>query len=255
MKTQFASFLNLTEQQFAHLWDTAVFSFDTSVLLDLYRYKQSTSDQFLSLAKKLREHDRVWLPYHVGLEFFRNRPKVIKNQFPFYKKLESHLDQSLSSLRSHFPRHSHVDVEKVYNTLESTIIQIKTQLDETKSIHDDRSHTANDSILQALISIFDGRIGIRPQDSERDKRLEECKQRAAKMKPPGTLKSDDQDKETNPFGDAIIWLALIDYVKETKRPLVFVTSEKKSDWWWYADKEEKQLVGPRYEMIESVFPN
>jgi hypothetical protein len=44
-----------------------------------------------------------------------------------------------------------------------------------------------------------------------------------------------------------MWRQILDYVKETKKPLIFVTSEQKEDWW---EKAQGETVGPLYELLK-----
>ncbi len=78
MKNSYKGFRQLSEADFKSLWKTAVFVFDANVLLNLYRYQSPTRDDLLKVLEKLG--DRIWIPYHVGLEFERNRLIVIADQ-------------------------------------------------------------------------------------------------------------------------------------------------------------------------------
>ena len=78
MKDTFFEYNRLHEEEIKNLWDRAIFIFDTNVLLNLYRYSDDTSKKFLETIVKLET--RVWIPYQVGLEFNKNRLKVISEQ-------------------------------------------------------------------------------------------------------------------------------------------------------------------------------
>jgi len=89
MKNSYKGFRQLSEADFKSLWKTAVFVFDANVLLNLYRYQSSTRDDLLKVLEKLG--GRIWIPYHVGLEFERNRLNVIAEQKKSSQRLEVQL--------------------------------------------------------------------------------------------------------------------------------------------------------------------
>ena len=46
----------------------------------------------------------------------------------------------------------------------------------------------------------------------------------------------------------MLWKQIIDYAKDKRKPVVFITNEKKKDWWFQNDK--KDIFGPQAELIE-----
>lgn len=53
MKKMFFWRLYPSEQEFANLWESATFVFDTNFLLDLYRVSHSTAEDFLRVLESL----------------------------------------------------------------------------------------------------------------------------------------------------------------------------------------------------------
>ena len=78
MKGLFPQYDHSNNVDFSETWRSALFVFDTNVLLNLYRYQESTREELLNVIEKLS--DRIWLPHHVALEFQRNRLTVIAGQ-------------------------------------------------------------------------------------------------------------------------------------------------------------------------------
>lgn len=117
MKNIFNGYYPPSKNEFETLWRNAIFVFDTNVLLNLYRYQASTRDSLLSVIEKLS--DRVWIPYHAGLEFQRNRLHVIAAQRKRYSEVKSIISKSISGLQNELDnlqlkkRHSHIDPEKL----------------------------------------------------------------------------------------------------------------------------------------------
>jgi len=76
--------------------------------------------------------------------------------------------------------------------------------------------------------------------------INEGKERIEKNIPPAltdTAKGTDEDQ----LGDFIIWKQIIDYSCKNKKNIIFVTSEKKSDWWV---KEKGRRLGLPYVLLE-----
>jgi hypothetical protein len=67
-----------TEKELKKLWENSLITFDTNVILNLYRYSDLTKTAILELIKKLE--NQIFLTHQVGLEYNRNRYKIISNQ-------------------------------------------------------------------------------------------------------------------------------------------------------------------------------
>ena len=67
--------------------------------------------------------------------------------------------------------------------------------------------------------------------------------------PPGY--KDRSKKETDrQYGDLIIWHQMMDYAKESKKPILFVMNDQKEDWW--QKEPDGKVLGPRYELIQEM---
>lgn len=77
MKNSFKAYYLADTNEIMNRTDT-IFVFDTNVLLNLYSYTEQTREDFFSLLDIVK--DRVWIPYHVGLEYQRNRLSVIRTE-------------------------------------------------------------------------------------------------------------------------------------------------------------------------------
>ena len=62
---------------------------------------------------------------------------------------------------------------------------------------------------------------------------------------------DEKNKEGNrKYGDFILWMQVIDKAKESKSPVIFITDERKKDWWWKI--KDGRNMGPRQELTEEI---
>jgi hypothetical protein len=105
----------------------------------------------------------------------------------------------------------------------------------------------NDAVRERITTLFDGKVG-EPYSAQK---LEEICQgggkRYQRKMPPGYL--DSVKGGTDQYGDLIIWFQLIDKAKESKKPLIFITDDKKEDWWC---RFKGKTVGPRPELIAEM---
>ena len=64
-----------------------------------------------------------------------------------------------------------------------------------------------------------------------------------------------EKKGTQIFGDLIIWKQMLEYSKEKKLPIIFITNDiKKDEDWCYLDKKatEDRIYSPREELIKEI---
>lgn len=85
MKNEFIGYYRPTKEEKDSAWKTGVFIFDTNALLNLYRYSETTRKDFLTALEKIKA--RLHLPYHVALEFHKNRHGVIEDSTAKYDSL------------------------------------------------------------------------------------------------------------------------------------------------------------------------
>ena len=78
MKDLFPGHFKESEKNLKQVWDSCIFVFDANILLNFYRYSDSTRREFLQLLQKIQE--RVWLPNRAAEEYLNNRLSVIDQQ-------------------------------------------------------------------------------------------------------------------------------------------------------------------------------
>jgi PIN like domain len=104
-----------------------------------------------------------------------------------------------------------------------------------------------DYILNKLLMLFDGKVDEPDSIEILQKICKEGEERYNHNKPPGFK---DKDKKNDngterKYGDLILWKQVLAFAKTTCHPIVFVTSEKKEDWWY---KKEGKIVSPHFEL-------
>lgn len=264
MKKLFRGYYKLDDDEFTRLWTKAVFIFDTNVLLNLYRYQPSTRDSLFKVIDKLK--DRVWIPYHVGLEFQRNRLGVIadqSNKFGEVKKIVheavAQLETKLNALQLE-KRHTHISPHNLLTDFKQIEEKHVQQLEKMEKESIDVS--SKDEIRDQIDTLFHDKIGSKPKDQGTvDKIYAEGDERYKSNIPPGfnDIKKDDKDAESfsydgvlyrAKYGDLIIWKQIIEYSKQQKhKDVIYITDDGKSDWWL---KVRGKTIGVRPELTAEI---
>ena len=86
MKDLFPGFFKESEESLKQAWDECIFVFDANILLNFYRYSDSTRNEFLQMLVEIKE--RVWIPYRAAEEYLNNRLSVIAKQESSYDETE-----------------------------------------------------------------------------------------------------------------------------------------------------------------------
>lgn len=246
MKKNFPGHFQPTKREIDRLWENCLFTIDTNILLNLYRYSDSTRNEVLKVLRAMK--DRLWLPHRAAQEYFNNRLGVISQQEKAYEeaiKTLNALQSDLSNARQH-PFLSEKLMEKLSNVLEEVV----SELGANKDVHAKR--TQADEIQEAIGDLFNGRVGISYSEEQLDEICKEGDERYTRKIPPG-YKDDGKDEASAPglakyrkYGDLIIWKQVIDKAKEVKKGIIFVNDDKKEDWWLIF---RGKTLGPRPELI------
>jgi hypothetical protein len=86
MKKSFPGYYQPSDNELKQIWENCVFVIDANVLLNLYRYTPSTSEELINILEKVS--DRLWLPHQAALEYHKNRLNVIQQQTDTYEKIQ-----------------------------------------------------------------------------------------------------------------------------------------------------------------------
>lgn len=250
MKKVFSEYYDTPELTYKEIWDKALFVFDTNLLLNLYRYTTDTRDIILDVMNKVS--DRIWIPYQVGLEYFNNRIKVINevsNGYDAIKKFISNYKNGFEKyLNDNYNHHPYINRDMLKERYSNDIIKpINDLLDEWK--RKDPKYQDNDVIWKKLTDLFDGKVGEDFSSENLYKLYKEGEIRYAHQVPPGYMdlpqKKDQGERAL--YGDLIVWKQTIEKAKESNRDVIFVTDDKKNDW--FEAKVKGKRSGPRKELL------
>ncbi|MFX1476449.1 MAG: PIN-like domain-containing protein [Promethearchaeota archaeon] len=254
MRKIFGNYYPRTDEFFDKLWKEALIVLDTNVLLDMYRYSESTRNDYLSLLDQLS--DRLWLPHQVALEYSRKRPDVISEQVQMYsnaKKLLSSLRETAAKEIEKFLKfriHPVLSREDFKSAFDTPLTELEKKIDTYMDAHPD--FFQEDPILDTILKLFDGKVG-KPYDVERLKEIYlEGKDRYEKEVPPGYEDARGPHKKEGDaiYGDLVLWFQIIDQTIATNASSVmFLSSDLKEDWWW---SPKGRKLGCRPELCEEM---
>lgn len=248
MKQTFPGHYRPDQKEIERMWAEGTFVFDANALLNLYRYTDATREEFIQTLEAL--HSRVWIPYQVGVEFFQNRAQVMSTAILGYAKLRTELAKTrddLGKVLNGFRRHPGIDVEHISQELDDTFSQLQSALEAQEARHPDWL-TDEDPVLQRLSGVFDGRVGQKPEAAEAAKLLDQAKSRFEMSQPPGLR---DKDKGgVQQYGDAVLWLEILQKASVSKSPIIFVTDDVKDDWW---QRVGGKTIGPLPELRQELW--
>lgn len=273
MKEKFKSFYQLSEEELKVVWSDkdTIFIFDTNILLNLYQYSQETRDEFFKVLEAIES--RIWIPFHVALEYQRRRLEIIKDEKSVFIKINKKLEDITGIVEKDFADLNLKDRNPVLfdmkekfkkdirDLVESFQDDVKTQDDAQPSVR------SEDKIRAKLDDLFTDKVGEEPNEELLKKIYEEGEDRYKKNVPPGYK---DTNKEKNPeeaifsfnaieyqrkFGDLIIWKQIVSYAKDCDalKNVVFVTDDSKEDWWELIDSRGKKVIGARPELKSEIY--
>lgn len=243
MRSIFPGHFRPKEQDFKSHWESSIFIVDANVLLNLYRYSEATRKELQEAIKALE--GRVFIPHQAASEFLRNRLSVTSDQSKEYTSAIKTINDLVKKISSK-ERHPFISDDKLteLNELSTTVVE-NLELQQ-KALLDKLS---NDEILEFIEITFEGKTGL-PYSEERLPELIKLGEKRYDSKIPPGYKDANKDSLEDPlrkYGDLLVWLQTIDYAKENQCSVVFITDDKKEDWWL---EQSGRTISPRPELIE-----
>lgn len=245
MPAGFNHYLPLTEQEKDEIWAEGIIVLDTNVLLSVYKLPAKHRQQLLDVLTSDNICNRLFIPHQVAEEFYRTRVNVIGQQEKaaddFDRNVGKAIDDVLSVLAQGHEHHPYLDKKG----FKSRILELwDKERDEISARRAEHSITVDeDPVINGLNSLMDSRIGSAFSDQEMIQIQEEAKKRFEKGIPPGYM--DAKKDPDNALGDIIIWKQILAEMSKQPSHVVFVTDDRKEDWWEIARGKK---LGPRPEL-------
>lgn len=255
MREKFWGYFPLTKDEFKAIWNESYIILDTNILLNLYRYSKSTQEILLENLEKKK--DKLVLHEIVLKEFFRNRYsvinehcKVIEDLSEKFKKIG--LNQIKSDINSF--RHTNLNKENLINIIEEFEEKINEELKKCEIIN----FLDEDPILNKITSLFGENFILDFKDTVKDDESKIAYDRYNKKIPPGYMdldkstenKGNFEKDEYGKYNDYFIWKQIINFAKDEKTNIIFVTDDAKEDWF---RKNRGKTLGPREELLNEFY--
>ena len=238
-----------SDEAFNKLWDECIFVLDTNILLDLFRRSENTRVEIITLLNNLG--NRLWIPHQVSFEFINNYQTVIDTEKNYISRIEEilndHKKQFVRSIREN-SRDRTIEIRNIiiqkqveaYDSIKDALDEYNQKLEE---------NYVPEKILDDILNLFVGKIGPPFQSNDLMQIYIEGELRYSLLIPPGYSDAVGKNKKIGmeKFGDLVIWKQIINKSKVENKPIIFITNDKKEDWYL---KQKGKTLGPRLELIK-----
>ena len=264
------------------IWESTCIVFDTSALLDLYKYSKEACESLFEETFKNIE-GCFWIPKHVEYEYILNRSDVIENTKNEYQKLngsnaqnKSHtksIQDSVNSIKNNVQGIEDIlKDENIHPYIDSDVCRLKdlqenlasfeeifqTFQDRVKNQVDRRFGEIDQVIREDYILDYIGKffkVGREFSFDEQLRIVEEGEIRFRNKIPPGYMDSalggvsgKNVKEGLQQYGDLIIWKQILEYAKEVDKDIMLVINDRKCDW-CYSRKKSSRIERPREELV------
>ena len=243
MRSVFIGHFRPKDEELLTLWDESTFVIDANVLLNLYRYSAETRSALEKALSNIKSN--IFIPHQAAKEFLKNRLSVTAGQAKEYTSAIKTINDLVSDLSSK-DRHPFLS-DKELPDFESYSTKLISSLESQKKNLMDKF--SDDEILTFVEKMFDGKTGLPYDESALDAIARDGEIRYQKEIPPG-YKDSKKESSADPYrkyGDLLVWKQAIDYSKINNKSIIFITDDKKEDWWL---EQSGRTIGPRPELIE-----
>jgi hypothetical protein len=233
--------------------EEATIVFDTSALLNVYRYSLVNSKRILNHIQNYE--DKLWIPAQVKKEFNKNQENVrsVNLYKNFDKKLSKHVESKKDELlvqlseyeKKRFSGFTELKskLEAKFSEMDTIVKHYKTEISEETGVYKDFIEEV-DSFFSSLIN--SEKVGEELNFIELLKILKEGELRYRYKLPPGF---EDATKDgIDKFGDLIFWKQIL-YKSSNidNKYIILVTSDVKPDW--FQKNKKNEVVSPREELL------
>jgi len=243
MRNAFNEYYDLTEEEIDRIWNKALLVLDTNVLLSLYRLPSEARKEILVAISKYK--DRLWMPFQVGYEYHEHRLEEACRPIDSLKKLQENVDAFAKKIESDYGKHPYLlDFKSIKRTLTTLSEKVSKQIKEFMEECPD--FVRGDNILEEITRLYEGKVGSSYSGERLAEIYKKGEGRFEKKVPPGYKDKDKKTGDRRRFGDLIIWFQMIEKSKEADCDILFVTDDKKEDWWQMHNGDK---ISPRRELI------
>ncbi len=203
------------------MFKNAVIAFDTNAILGLYNYSSDVLEDIFGLLTHPDVKDRLFVPYQTAEEFYKNREKVIQKAKKLYTTKLGAITSAINALHQDINKSHFLGdwIKTAQSTLQSSVEALRNTYD--------ANPVDFDAVSEMIENIFDDAC-VGPELLDKEMYESMFENRVKYNTPPGIT---DVNKQNNKSGDFIIWSELMAKAKSDAVDIIFITNEKKYDWW------------------------
>lgn len=241
-----------TKDEVDALFKTALFSFDTSVILELFVLSEAARETWMQILKAI-DAERLWITYQAAREYHVNVDSIIKEQCEStVSRIHERYDAAKpADLKSWIDKNEFFlgqESKEVLAAFATVFRDNKAELSKATNELKKKYLSQCKSTKERLAQLFDERVTPPWSITKLVEESKLAEVRRAQAIPPGYM---DFAKQTNIDGDYFVWRQLIDLAIEKKRPIIFVTKDLKEDWFTPAIKDGDARA-PRSELRQEM---
>lgn len=252
MRNRFSEYYTGNDEHFDEFFNNAIIVLDTNILLNLYRFNNENRDKFFEILKKLE--NRLYMTYHIGHEFFKNREEIIYSYKNYQKNVQEEIEKEITRIISSIEKNQVKGSEflKHEKGLISSIIKVlnKSKADIITILNEPKINDPEPEILNRIENLYKDKVGKELNKKELEAIYKDGKIRFENEIPPGykdISKSKGKENNITQYGDLVIWKEMIKYAKEKGKNILFISDDKKEDW---IRKIKGERKGPRIELMK-----
>ena len=232
INNEFNYLKNISESEKKKMLYDSIIVLDTNVLLNIYRLSYESSENLLNALNNFAK--QIWLPYYVGVEFYKNKDNVAKEKIETLCKNVDDMKKRLDANCSNYKVINEIvvcDSTKQCEKYKEFIKMQKKELDDL--VH--KSKKKNDELIQMIdekiLNIFEDRITKKLDNETYKKVLSEGQFRMEHNIAPGykDIKKNEYECGYRLNGDYIIFDSMKRLSKEKKKNIIFVSNDVKED--------------------------
>ena len=157
------------------------------------------------------------------------------------EKTENKLTEEMDAYR----KKPFVQVDPLLEQIGSVFTKMGEDLDQARDGYLGLLDT--DGIRDAIEALFHQRLGPEYTADRLEEIYDDGASRFKREIPPGFR---DREKPIpGRYGDLVLWYQVIDYAKQTQKPVILISDDRKDDWWL---RVKGRIIGPRPELVEEM---
>lgn len=219
---------------------TATIVLDTNVLLVPFKTGKESLAQIEKVYEALISEKRLVIPGQVAREFARNRSERLKEIYQQISKKRIGLGDATYPMLENSPKYR--EMKKIEGDLLAKIKEHTRAIDSL--LEEIRGWHWNDPVSALYQKLFGSGVVLDASNRSEREVSAEIERRYAHDLPPGYK---DKGKADRGVGDYLIWSTILEIGKSRSVDTIFVSADRKSDWWI---QSEGSPLYPRFELIE-----